>query len=64
MLQSLESPKRPAAWSGWLERRISNPISSHKLRYIRIDRNLYIPANAIDEFLAANMVKPKGGEAA
>jgi excisionase family DNA binding protein len=60
MSQGLESPKQLAARSGWPERRIRNLIATNKLRHIRIGGNLYIPTDAIEEYLRLNMVRPEG----
>ena len=59
MKQQLESPKRLATRTGWPESRIRSLVASNQLRHIRIGGNILIPTDAIDEFLAANMVQPE-----
>ena len=58
MLQNLESPKEMALRSGWPIARIRNLIASKKLRHVRIGGNIFIPTDAIDEYLSLNMVEP------
>ncbi len=62
MRQGLESPKQLAARSGWPERRVRMLIANNKLRHIRIGGNLFLPLDAIDEFLRQNMVEPIQGD--
>ncbi|MBN8500343.1 MAG: hypothetical protein J0M19_04230 [Sphingomonadales bacterium] len=45
--------------TGWPERRIRNLIATERLRHVRIGGNIFLPINALEEFLEANMVEPK-----
>jgi len=56
---NLESPRQLAKRTGWPERRIRNLIATERLRHVRIGGNIFLPINALEEFLEANMVEPK-----
>lgn len=45
--------------SGWPVARIRNLIAKQEIRHVRIGGSLFLPENAVDEYLAANMVEPK-----
>lgn len=55
----LLSPKEIALKTGWPIARIRNLITKKEIRHVRIGGNLFLPANAIDEYVAANMVEPR-----
>ena len=59
MQSQLLSPKQLADRSGWPVARIRNLIAKQEIRHVRIGGNLFLPENAVDEYLAANMVEPK-----
>jgi len=59
MQSQLLSPKQLADRSGWPVARIRNLISKQEIRHVRIGGSLFLPENAVDEYLAANMVEPK-----
>ena len=58
MANDLESPKQLAMRSGWPERRIRNLIAANKIRHVKIGGNIFLPTDAIDEYLSLNMVEP------
>ena len=43
----------------WPVARIRNLIAKQEIRHVRIGGSLFLPENAVDEYLAANMVEPK-----
>lgn len=53
------SRKQLADRSGWPVARIRNLIAKQEIRHVRIGGSLFPPENAVDEYLAANMVEPK-----
>jgi excisionase family DNA binding protein len=55
----LVSPRQLAKQSGWSERRIRRLIASKEIRHLRIGKQCLLPPNALELFLAANMVNPK-----
>jgi excisionase family DNA binding protein len=59
MQAQLLSPKQLADRSGWPVARIRNLIAKREIRHVRIGGSLFLPENAVDEYLAANMVEPK-----
>lgn len=59
MQSQLLSPKELADRSGWPVARIRNLIAKQEIRHVRIGGSLFLPENAVDEYLAANMVEPK-----
>lgn len=59
MQSQLLSPKQLADRSGWSVARIRNLIAKQEIRHVRIGGSLFLPENAVDEYLAANMVEPK-----
>lgn len=59
MQAQLLSPKQLADRSGWPVARIRNLIAKQEIRHVRIGGSLFLPENAVDEYLAANMVEPK-----
>lgn len=52
------SPRELAATSGWPEKRIRDLIAAKELRHIKVRSRFFIPAGALDEFIARNMVEP------
>jgi excisionase family DNA binding protein len=44
--------------SGWSERRIRSLISNNEIRHIRIGSSIFLPTDAIQEFVQTNMVVP------
>lgn len=48
-----------AAASGWPPGRIRSLIKARKLRHIRMAGLTLVPANAIEEFVRANLVEPE-----
>lgn len=54
----LLSSREMAKQSGWPESRIRRLINARRLRHVRLDGLLLMPENAIDEFMAANMIEP------
>ncbi|MDP9771238.1 UNVERIFIED_ORG: hypothetical protein QE434_000027 [Rhizobium sp. SORGH_AS 755] len=59
MQAQLLSRKQLADRSGWPVARIRNLIAKQAIRHVRIGGSLFPPENAVDEYLAANMVGPK-----
>lgn len=59
MQSQLLSPKQLADRSGWPVARIRSLIAKQEIRHVRIGGGLFLPENAVDEYLAANMVEPK-----
>lgn len=59
MQSQLLSPKQLADRSGWPVARIRNLIAKREIRHVRIGGSLFLPENAVDEYLAANMVEPR-----
>lgn len=59
MQSQLLSPKQLADRSGWPVARIRNLIAKQEIRHVRIGGSLFLPENAVDEYLAANMVEPR-----
>lgn len=59
MQSQLLSPKQLADRSGWPVARIRNLIAKQEIRHVRIGGSPFLPENAVDEYLAANMVEPK-----
>ncbi|AUC12991.1 MULTISPECIES: hypothetical protein [Agrobacterium] len=59
MQAQLLSRKQLADRSGWPVARIRNLIAKQEIRHVRIGGSLFPPENAVDEYLAANMVEPK-----
>ncbi|KAB2704023.1 DNA-binding protein [Ochrobactrum sp. MH181795] len=55
----LLSPKQLADRSGWPVARIRNLIAKQEIRHVRIGGSLFLPEDAVDEYLAENMVEPK-----
>jgi excisionase family DNA binding protein len=47
-----------ARHSGWPEGRIRRLVAARRLRHVKLDGLLLLPANAVDEFVQANMVEP------
>lgn len=60
MQSQLLSLKQLADHAGWPITRIRNLITRKEIRHVRIGGSLFLPRNAIDEYLAANMVEPIG----
>lgn len=54
----LLSPREIALKTGWPITRIRNLINKKEIRHVRIGGNLFLPENAIDEYVTANMVNP------
>lgn len=59
MQAQLLSPKQLANRSGWPVARIRNLIAKQEIRHVRIGGSLFLPENAVDEYLAANMIEPR-----
>lgn len=59
MQAQLLSRKQLADRSGWPVARIRNLIAKQEIRHVRIGGSLFPAENAVDEYLAANMVEPK-----
>jgi excisionase family DNA binding protein len=59
MQSQLLSPKQLADRSGWPVARIRNLIAKQEIRHVRIGGSLFLPENAVDEYLATNMVEPR-----
>ncbi|MFV0645375.1 MAG: excisionase family DNA-binding protein [Sphingomonadaceae bacterium] len=59
-LDSVEliSPRQLARRTGWAEKRIRNLIDDRHLRHIRIGTRYFLPVNAVDEYIAREMVEP------
>lgn len=58
MQNNLETPKELAERLGWPERRVRSLISAKQLRHVKIGGMYFVPTEAFDEFLTANMVEP------
>ncbi len=54
----LLSPREIALKTGWPIARIRNLINRKEIRHVRIGGNLFLPTNAIDEYVSQNMVEP------
>ncbi|WP_419880271.1 excisionase family DNA-binding protein [Parapontixanthobacter aurantiacus] len=54
----LISPRQLARRTGWAEKRIRTLIDNRHLRYIRIGTRYLLPVNAVDEYIAREMVEP------
>lgn len=59
MKSQILSPKQLADRAGWPVARIRSLIAKQEIRHVRIGGSLFLPENAVDEYLAANMVEPK-----
>ncbi len=59
MQAQLLSLKQLSDRCGWPVARIRNLITKQEIRHVRIGGSLFLPENAVDEYLAANMVEPK-----
>jgi len=59
MQATLETPKELASRLGWPERRVRSLISSKQLRHVKVGGMYFVPVEAFDEFLAANMIEPQ-----
>lgn len=60
MQSQLLSLKQLADHAGWPITRIRNLIARQEIRHVRIGGSLFLPSNAVDEYLATNMVEPRG----
>lgn len=60
MQSQLLSLKQFADHAGWPITRIRNLIARKEIRHVRIGGSLFLPINAVDEYLATNMVEPTG----
>ncbi len=60
MQSSLLSAKQLADRCGWPVGRIRSLIARQAIRHVRIGGSIFLPETAIEEYLAANMVEPKG----
>lgn len=60
-MQGLLSPRELAAQTGWPERRIRQMIADNELRHLRLKNRIFVPVNALDEFVERNMVEPDVG---
>ncbi|HIE24679.1 MAG TPA: DNA-binding protein [Anaerolineales bacterium] len=54
----LLSSRQLANKSGWPERRIRNLIKAKLLRHIWIGGSIFLPEDALPEFIKNNMVEP------
>ena len=55
----LLSPKQLADRCGWPVGRIRSLIAKREIRHVRIGGSLFLPENAIEEYLSFNMVAPQ-----
>ena len=60
MQSSLLSAKQLADRCGWPVGRIRSLIARQAIRHVRIGGSIFLPETAIEVYLAANMVEPKG----
>ncbi len=56
-MQFLTLPKL-AEQSGWSITRVRRMVANRELPHIRVNGRLLLPANAIDDFVAKNIVSP------
>ncbi|MBF5091011.1 helix-turn-helix domain-containing protein [Novosphingobium sp. NBM11] len=56
-MQFLTLPKL-AEQSGWSVTRVRRMVANRELPHIRVNGRLLLPANAIDDFVAKNIVSP------
>lgn len=56
-MQFLTLPKL-AEQSGWSVTRVRRMVANRELPHIRVNGRLLLPANAIDDFVARNIVSP------
>lgn len=54
----LISPRQLARRTGWAEKRIRNLIDNRHLRHIRIGTRYFLPDNAVEEYIAREMIEP------
>lgn len=52
------SPRELANKTGWPEKRIRDLIASKELRHIKVRSRFFVPSDALEEFIARNMVEP------
>jgi excisionase family DNA binding protein len=55
---TLLTPRQLAAETGWPEKRIRKLISTRNIRFLRNGANFLLPQNAIQDYIARNMVEP------
>ena len=55
---SLLTPRELAAQTGWPEKRIRKLISTRNIRFLRNGANFLLPQNAVQDYIARNMVEP------
>ncbi len=60
---SLLTPRELAAETGWPEKRIRKLIATQSIRHLKNGANYLLPQNAIQDYIARNMVEPSLGEA-
>ena len=58
MTRDLLTPRQLASETGWPERRIRSLLRTGELRHIRIGSNYLLPKNAVEEYVARNMIEP------
>ena len=55
---SLLTPRELAAKTGWPEKRIRKLISTRSIRFLKNGANFLLPQDAIQDYIARNMVEP------
>ena len=55
---SLLTPRELAAHSGWPEKRIRRLIATRSIRFLKNGTNFLLPHDAIQDYIARNMVEP------
>jgi len=58
MIEALISPREAASRAGWPERRVRQMIARNELRHLRVGRRIFLPENAIVDFIRLNMTGP------
>lgn len=56
---SLLTPRELAAQTGWSEKRIRKLIATRSIRFLKNGANFLLPQNAIEEYIALNMIEPR-----
>ena len=56
---SLLTPRELAAQTGWPEKRIRKLIATRSIRFLKNGANFLLPQNAIEEYIALNMIEPR-----
>ena len=55
---SLLTPRELAAHSGWPEKRIRKLIATRSIRFLKNGTNFLLPQDAVQDYIARNMVEP------